>query len=426
MSGTSTEKPVEVGAASEKLRGFSEGTLLPRLEPSTRDFVLRLGSRYRFTLQELRLTAQAARDLEMWREEPLESLWAGLESRFQVDGRERKKALLGALKDRLLELSRGPKSYPDRGLDAPPRRRVRLEERQTDKEVLGLCPAYSDHTVCCGLLTLDAVRGCPFGCSYCTIQTFYGETAELEEDLAAKLAAVDLDPDRRYHIGTGQSSDSLVWGNRRGLLAALLEFAADHPNVLLELKTKSDNVRYLLEAGIPANVVCSWSLSTDTLIRNEEHHTATLTRRLEAARAVAESGTRVAFHFHPMAHYLGWRAQYAEVARRLVDTFETSEVAFLSMGSVTLIKPVVREIRRRGGETKILQMELVPDAHGKLTYPDAVKVELFRHLFTELAPWHGEVFFYLCMEPPHIWEQTLGHAYTTNREFEEEFLGALL
>ena len=426
MPGPIKGGPAEVGGYAEKLEGFVERTLVPTLDSSSKSFLRRLASRYRFTYQELRQVAQAARDLEMWDEEPLQVFWPRLESVTSGSGRERKKNLLNKLGEHLRDLGHGPKSYPDSGLTAPPRRTVHLEERQTEKELLGLCPAYSDRTVCCGLYTLDAVRGCPFGCSYCTIQTFYGETAELESDLSTQLSNLDLDPDRQYHIGTGQSSDSLVWGNRGQQLDALLGFAADHPNVLLELKTKSDNIRHLLRARVPDNVVCSWSLSTETLIRNEEHFTASLERRLDAARSVADSGIRVAVHFHPMVHYLGWQTEYGEVALRLLDRFEPPEVAFLSMGSVTLIKPVIQEIRRRGGQTKILQMEMVPDAHGKLTYPDAIKVELFRHLYRQLGPWHGEVFFYLCMEPTHIWKQTLGHAYSTNQAFEDDFLGALL
>jgi spore photoproduct lyase len=425
VSSRAEEAPAEVGGYADKLQGFVGQTLLPRLDAPSQDFIRELALTYRFTFQELRQVAQAARDLEMWAEGPLESLWRQLESSLPGTGRQRKKALLQGLGERLQELSRGPKVYPEAGLSPPRRRPVRLEERHTDKELLGLCPAYSDRTVCCGLYTLDAVRGCPFGCSYCTIQTFYGQSAELESDLSARLNAVELDPDRRYHIGTGQSSDSLVWGNRGGQLDSLLGFAADHPNVLVELKSKSDNVHHLLEAQVPDNVVCSWSLSTETLIRNEEHFTASLERRLAAARSVADSRTRVAFHFHPMIHYHGWRADYSEVARRLVDQFRPSEVAFVSMGSVTLIKPVAQEIRRRGGHTKILQMELVPDVHGKLTYPDSIKLKLFQHLYRELTPWHGEVFFYLCMEPTQIWEQTFGHSYPTNQDFADDFHRAL-
>ena len=298
---------------------------------------------------------------------------------------------------------------------------MRLEERESPRNVFGRCAAYSEKTVCCGLHTIDAVMGCPFGCSYCTIQTFYGETAELDADLAAKLAAIELDPDRLYHIGTGQASDSLVWGNRGGILDALFDFADAHPNVLLELKTKSANVRHLLAREVPVNVVCSWSLNSAEVVTNEEHGTASLERRLDAARAAADRGVRVAFHFHPMVYYRGWREGYGAVAEALVERFSGLEVEFVSMGSVTLIRPVAKEIRRRGGETKILQMEMATDPHGKLTYPDHVKVELFRHLYGALGPWHDDVFFYLCMETAPIWKAVLGRSYPTNEDFELAF-----
>jgi spore photoproduct lyase len=405
-----------------KLERLEAQTLLPRLRRPTRAFLRALASQYRFTFQELRQVAQAARDLEMWRETPLEAVWSAAERSVAGGRRERKKELLRRLQAHLSELAGAEKTYPDSGLAAPPRRRLRLVGRETSKRILGLCPAYSDQTVCCGLHTLDVVRGCSFGCSYCTIQTFYGETVELESYLASKLEAIELDADRSYHIGTGQSSDSLVWGNRGGTLQSLLDFAAQRPNVLLELKTKSDNINYLLDVPVPANVVCSWSLNTDTIIDNEEPGTAPLELRLRAARAVADRGIAIGFHFHPMIFYAGWSRDYGEVAARLLDRFAAHEVTFVSMGSVTLIRPVVQEIRRRGGESKILQMELVPDHHGKLTYPDGVKLKLFRKLYSSLGPWQREVLFYLCMETATMWRQVLGNAYGSNAEFEQDFL----
>ena len=407
---------------ADKLRRLEGETILPLLEREDREFVRQVALVQRFTFQELRRVAEAARDLEMWREESLGAWWRRAETEVEGSGRERKKEILRRLDRHMRRLARAAKTYPAEGLAPPPRRRVRLEPRETEAEVFGLCPAYSDQTVCCGLRTLDAVRGCPFGCSYCTIQTFYGEVAELEDGLVEKLAAVELDPDRQYHVGTGQASDSLVWGNRGGVLDALLGFAGGHPNVVLELKTKSDNVGSILERpDLPPNVVCSWSLATPTVIRNEEHGTASLERRVAAARRMADHGGRVGFHFHPMVFYHGWDEEYAEVARLLLERFSPQEVLFVSMGALTFIKPVVREIRRRGGETKILQMDLVSDHHTKLTYPDEIKIELFSHLHRCLEPWHGEVFFYLCMEAAPIWEKVLGHAFPTNAEFERAF-----
>jgi spore photoproduct lyase len=408
----------------EKLAGMQDDTLLTVLDPEAQAFVRQLALTYRFSFQELRMVSQAGRDLEMWREGSLQEVWTQAEATVSGAGRERKKALLRELDRRMVELAGGEKTYPAHSkspLGGPARQTVRLEESATERALFGRCAAYSDRTVCCGLHTIDAVMGCAFSCSYCTIQTFYGDVAEMQTDLAARLREIELEPDRLYHIGTGQASDSLVWGDRGGILDALLEFAAENPNVLLELKTKSDSVDALLARDIPANVVCSWSLNTNTIIRNEEHGAASLGRRLLAARSVAESGSRVAFHFHPMLYYRDWRGEYGDVVASLISDFSPEQVTFVSMGSMTFIRPVVQQIRKRGGETKVLQMEMVPDPHGKLTYPEEVKVEMFRHLYGAFEPWQENVFFYLCMETTAVWEAVLGRAYATNDLFERDF-----
>lgn len=409
-------------AYAGKLTGMEGKTLLPVLGRQDAATVRQLAHRFRFTLQELRQVSQAARDLEMWREGSLTVWWQTEAGEIGGTERHHKKMLLTRLADHVQTIAVQEKVYPAERLSDPSRRQVRLQERESDRQILGLCPAYSEATVCCGLHTLDAVRGCAFSCSYCTIQTFYGDTAELEANLAEKLSSLQLEAGRRYHIGTGQASDSLIWGNRSGVLDALLDFAASHPNVLLELKTKADNIGYLTRVDVPPNIVCSWTMNTEPVIRHEEVGAASLARRLQAARGLADRGVRVGFHFHPMVFYHGWREDYPDVAKRILGTFSAAEIAFVSMGSVTMIKPVMQEIRRRGGQSKILQMEMVRDHHGKLTYPDRVKLDLFRGLYSAFAPWHDRVFFYLCMETAEIWKQVFGYAYPENSVFEEHFL----
>jgi spore photoproduct lyase len=405
----------------EKLDQMEGATLLPLLASPDTETVRRLAVEYQFTFQELRQVAQAARDLEMWAEEPLADWWSNAERKTGGGGRERKKALIRGLDRHLQELAAQEKDYPEQPLAGQSPRQIRLVESDSARQVFGRCAAHSEKTVCCGLHTIDAVMGCAFRCSYCTIQTFYGDEAELATDLAGKLEKIELDPERFYHIGTGQASDSLLWGNRHGMLDALCAFAARNPNILLELKTKSDNIQDLLGRELPRNLVCSWSLNTETVIRNEEHGTASLERRLGAARSLADRGHRVAFHFHPMVHYRGWQEEYGAAADRLKQEFSPTEVAFLSMGSMTFIRPVARQIRRRGGETKVLQMEMTEDPHGKLTYSNEVKIQLYSSLYDRLRPWNEEVFCYLCMETATVWQAVLGRSYATNELFERDF-----
>lgn len=396
-------------------------TLLDRLDSPKRDFILDRARKYRFTFQEVKLVSEAALDLRMWGEEGLETWWLKEEANINGSGRASKRELIHRLQDRLRFLRQAEKAYPEEGLDAPGSRRLRVVAERSDKNIMGMCPVASEETVCCNLRTIDAVENCGFGCSYCTIQTFYGDEVVIDSRLSQKLMNLELEPDRLYHLGTGQSSDSLMWGNRNGLLDALCEFAGKRSNVLLELKTKSKNIAYFLETDVPRNVILSWTLNTPTIIRNEEHFTASLDERLQAARRIADRGGKVAFHLHPLVLYQGWRKDYREVAENVMRRFHPDEVAFISLGSVTFIRPVVQAIRRRARPTKMLQMELVSGPKGKLSYPDSTKKELFKEVYGAFAPWHGKVFMYLCMEKAELWRSTFGFVYESNRAFETDF-----
>jgi spore photoproduct lyase len=404
---------------TQKFESFGGRTMYDKLDARDRRAIREAAFAYRLTFQEFRQVVEYGRDLAMWGEAPL-SQW--LETRGDTGANDKKSKLLTDLQAHVRTLKKRPKAYSASQPLRPVTRVSRpVVSRKSGKAIFGMCPVASPKTVCCNLRTIDAVENCVFGCSYCAVQTFYNDEITFDDDLAAKLEAISLDPDRPYHIGTGQSSDSLAWGNRNGALGSLLAFAARHPNVLLEFKTKSDNVRYLIENEVPPNIVCSWSMNTPTIIDNEEHFTANLERRLFAARQVADRGIKVAFHFHPMVYYEGWREDYIALAGRIVGAFTPSEVAFMSLGSVTLTKPVIRKIREAGNPTRILQMEMVADPHGKLTYPDAVKIEMFNTMLSALAPWCQNVFTYLCMEKSEIWERTLERTYQDNEAFELDF-----
>ena len=405
-----------------KFGSFKNKTLFEKLSADQRQFIEELAYNYKFTFQEFRQIAEASRDLTMWGEEDIISWWKRYNYDSQTGILQNKKTALKHLKSFLNQLKQQEKVYPDKINFNPAMRESRIiTAEENDKKIYGMCPVASDKTVCCNLHTIDAVENCVFGCSYCTIQTFYEKDIHIQKNIREKLNAIPIETSRFYHFGTGQSSDSLVWGNRDGILDAHLEFAAAHPNILMEFKTKSNNISYFLENPIPDNIVCSWSLNTDIIIKNEEHFTASLSDRISAARECADAGIKVAFHFHPLIWYKGWFSEYPKIASKLIDNFEPIEVLFVSFGSITLIKPVIKKIRNLGNPTKTLQMEFVTDPHGKMTYPDHIKIKMFKRVYEAFTPWKDEIFFYLCMEKTGIWEESLGYVYDNNDQFEEDF-----
>ncbi|RMI05101.1 MAG: hypothetical protein D6681_08625, partial [Calditrichaeota bacterium] len=240
-----------------KFESFRGKTLYERLTPEQQAFIREIAFAHRLTFQEFRQVVEACRDLSIWKEGDLQEWWQEQSRGLTLPEPLRKQHLLRRLQEYMETLRRTPRTYPEAGLTRPKERLKKgVVTEKSDKKIFGMCPVASPKTVCCNLRTIDAVENCIFGCSYCSIQTFYSDRIVFDENLAEKLQAIRLEPDRFYHIGTGQSSDSLAWGNRNGILDALCRFAAEHPNILLEFKTKSDNIRYFLEHQPPANIVC--------------------------------------------------------------------------------------------------------------------------------------------------------------------------
>jgi len=404
---------------TDKFSRIAAETALSQLPLAQQEFLSQQALSYRFTQQELRQLIEISIDLNQWNEAPLQEIWPAIPDKYQAP-KDRKRHLITALKSQWQQLKEAPTRYPSVAV-SPPTNDYRIKTNSDDKKQLGLgyCPVASEKTRCCNLLTLDAVDNCGFDCSYCSIQSFYHDNqVNFDSHFAEKLQALEIDPEQHYHIGTGQSSDSLMWGNRHGILDALFDFARRHPNVILELKTKSKNVSYLLQNDLPTNIICTWSLNTPTIIANEEHLTASLEERLNAARQVADKGGVIGFHIHPMVFYEGWKDDYSTLFKQLLKQFKAEELALLSLGTLTYIKSVIKQIRGRDFKSKILQMPLT-ESDGKLSYPEATKLAMFRHAYQSLQPWHGKVFFYLCMENQRLWQPIFGYEYESNQAFEE-------
>ena len=393
-----------------------EKSFFKKLPIDEQEFIKTKSLELKFSHQELKQIIDMARDLNMWYEKNIIEIFPD---------HTQKKVVFKRLRDAYEKIRATPNSYDNFELkNIPKEQKFNFTTEPKEGFGLGLCPVASEKTRCCNLLTLDAVESCGFDCSYCSIQSFYNQnTITFDSGFKDKLLNLNLDKKKTYHIGTGQSSDSLMWGNREGILDALFDFARENPNVILEFKTKSKNIEYFLENDVPTNILCTWSLNTTTIIENEEHLTASLDKRISSARALADKGVKVGFHFHPIVEYENYINEYKEIYKRLVQEFKASEVALVSFGTLTFIKPVIKQLREREFRSKITQMPF-EDANGKSSYPDSIKVEMFKSAYESFSEWHKEVFFYLCMEEHQMWKKTFGYQYATNNDFERAMISS--
>lgn len=371
------------------------------------------------SFQQTRILKEHEQDLLLWNGKKLQDIWPECDMSQKNSVRRAYDEVIKIIEEmRLLPIDYSAFN-PD--YDFKGRSPEIVADFKSPETIMGRCPCPSESPTlrCCNLKTLDAVQQCAFACSYCSIQSFYSKNQiRVVSDLEEKLDSLVLD-ENVWHIGTGQSSDSLLLGDDYNTITALSSFAKKHSDVIVELKTKCARTDWIKDS-LPKNIVSTWSLNAKTVCEKEEHLAASQDARIKAAVVCSESGHLVGFHIHPVVYFSDWKKEYKQLVERLTDTINPDMTVMVGMGTLTFTKQNLRTLRESGRPTCVTHMPLAPIA-GKYSYSNDVKKEMFSYIYDCFPKdWKDKVFFYLCMEDKDLWMPCLGREYSSNDSFEED------
>ena len=164
---------------------------------------------------------------------------------------------------------------------------------------LRFCPGTS-HYRCCGYQIIHIGENCPLRCSYCILQAYFQDRVlkvwANQDDLWTELdRAFTSEPGRRYRVGTGEFTDSLVLESLTGYSRDLAGFLSAYPQVCLELKSKVADLSWMDAVPDPSRVLPAWSMNAPEIVEREEQGAcASLEERLAAARTCAGTAVRAA------------------------------------------------------------------------------------------------------------------------------------
>ncbi len=276
------------------------------------------------------------------------------------------------------------------------------------------CASQSDKYICCNVYVLPSVSNCPYDCSYCFLQNYLTDTTtSVVADTAALLddvkARASKEPWRFFRFGTWELGDSLALEAETHAAAELVGAVQPMKNCLLELKTKSACVDTLLGLDHGKRVVIAWSLNPQAVISAQELKTATLQRRLQAIKKVADDGYLIAIHFDPMILHDGWRTGYEALVEQLFAMVPAEQVVWISIGSLRFNPEMKKAMEHNFPKSRITAAEMVLGDDGKMRYVKPLRVEMYRHLYAMIRHYGGEEpFVYLCMERWDMWKKVFG------------------
>lgn len=274
------------------------------------------------------------------------------------------------------------------------------------------CPGTTDSAVCCNYFTIDFIENCPLECTYCILQAFLNKPvmtvhANIQSILEQVKQRVESQPQRLFRIGTGEHSDSLALDSILGINEQVIPFFGQLSNAILEIKTKTNYVEHLLDLPHGGNTIIAWSINPPEVVNREEHKTARLHERLEAAQKVVDAGYKVAFHLDPMIYYPDWERGYTGLIDLLVSTIPPEKIAWISMGTLRYIPKLKNIVEQRFPKSTIFLGEFIRGEDGKMRYLKKIRQRMFqtvRRRLHEVAP---QITTYLCMEKAPVWQKSM-------------------
>jgi len=166
----------------------------------------------------------------------------------------------------------------------------------------------------------------------------------------------------------------------------------------------------------------SWSLNPQVVIDNEEAATPSLNARLKAARQLADLGIKIGFHFHPLLNFDRAVQEYEALGKQMAVSFQPHEIALVSFGTLSFTKSQLKTVRQKVRHSQLLKTTFVPTGDQKWTYPEPIRLALYRAILTGMKNWIESIPHYLCMEPLTLWQQVFpALTHQTTAEFSADF-----
>ncbi|MCL2485332.1 MAG: hypothetical protein FWF00_01220 [Endomicrobia bacterium] len=276
------------------------------------------------------------------------------------------------------------------------------------------CPCTSG-VVNCGYSIMNLGMGCPYECSYCFLQGYqnipgivipYNIDDYLTEEKIVSNTKGFFDYKR---IGSGEFTDSLVFDHITGFSKQITDFFKKHNDIMFEFKTKSVNIKNLIESGGQENIVAAWSVNSLKMAEENEFKAASMHERLNAAKKCADAGFSTAFHFDPVIFYDDWKNGYKETVDMIFDTVPEKSIKWISIGTLRMPAAQKTVIENRFPENSLLDGELILGQDYKLRYHKDLRIEMYKTIIEAIKSKKTKTAVYLCMEEKEVWKETINN-----------------
>ncbi|MFI3138031.1 MAG: DNA photolyase [Methylococcaceae bacterium] len=241
---------------------------------------------------------------------------------------------------------------------------------------------------------------CLYDCRYCFLQGMYQSANYVVfinyEDFQQQILAIcRAAPDEMLHFFSGYDGDSLALEPLTGFATHFVDFFAGIPNAWMELRTKSTQVRRLLNRPATSNTVVAFSLAPDAIAQKVEEKAPTLAKRLEALCKCQAHGWPIGLRFDPLLYVTDYQTVYADFFAQVFARIDVTRLHSVSLGVFRLPTGYFKKMHKLYPESRLFSGPLEQTA-GMVSYQAELEQEMMQFCTQQLLSYIPPETFFPC------------------------------
>lgn len=188
--------------------------------------------------------------------------------------------------------------------------------------------------------------------------------------------------DHPLYLSISYNTDLLALENIIPFFSMFLNYAENKKDLIIEVRTKSCNFKIWEELKPMDNVILSWTLLPDEIIKKYEK-TPSLDLRIKAIKKAIDHHWIVRLNFDPLIYVEDYKEIYKRFVEKVFQEIDPSKIYDLSIGVFRIPKDYFKRMKK----IFINEVTLFPYEEGDnaYTYPHELKKELINFLIENVS-----------------------------------------
>ena len=201
---------------------------------------------------------------------------------------------------------------------------------------------------------------CPYDCKYCFLQGMFNSSNYVlfvnYEDFFTSIKKIAENNKSYSCFFSGYDCDSLALENVSNFLEEFLKYFKEIKKGILEIRSKSTNIKVLEKVKPLTNVIPAFSLNPEYIIKKFEDKTPSLSKRLKAIAKLQNLGWSIGLRFDPLI-YCDQKNNYENFFYNVFEIIDKRKIHSVTLGKFRMPDSYLKKVSKMRPDNYLIQLE---------------------------------------------------------------------